>query len=76
MGYVSVSVEEQRAVVRLERGKVNAINEALVDELRDSLEDLKKAAAVKVVTITGSGSFFSFGLDIPEFLEYPKKDFT
>jgi enoyl-CoA hydratase/carnithine racemase len=32
-------------------------------------------ADVKAVVLSGKGNFFSFGLDVPEFLQYAKDDF-
>lgn len=75
MGFVVTSVHEAIATVTLSRGKVNAINEAATEELRRCLEELTEDSQVRAVVLTGQGSFFSFGLDIPEFLTYPRRDF-
>jgi len=72
---VAQSINENIALVKLQRGKVNAINEALTEELKGCLEKLAADSAVRAVILTGEGSFFSFGLDIPEFLTYPKESF-
>ena len=75
MYFVLRSVDEAIATVKLSRGKVNAINEELTEELRGCLEELGEDPQVRAVVLTGQGSFFSFGLDIPAFLTYPKRDF-
>ena len=75
MEFVETSIDQHIAKVVLSRGKANAINEALADELRRSLEELAADADVKAVVLSGKGNFFSFGLDIPEFLKYAKDDF-
>jgi len=75
MNFVSTSVEETIATVTLRRGKVNAINEPCAEELKATLEDLADDPGVKTLILTGEGSFFSFGLDIPEFVGYQKPDF-
>lgn len=76
MGFVNKSLEGSIAKLTLTRGKVNAINELVAEELRDNFEDILNDHAIKAVLITGDGGFFSFGLDIPEFLNYSKEDFT
>ena len=63
------------ATVTLQRGKVNALNEPMVDEIAHAFGDLATDTEVKSIIFTGSGKFFSFGFDVPEFLKYSKKDF-
>jgi len=70
-----VSKEGEIATVTLSRGKVNALNEPMVEELTKSFEDLATDNEVKSIIFTGSGKFFSFGFDVPEFLNYSKSDF-
>ncbi len=75
MKFVETSIDRHVAEVVLSRGTANAINEALVDELRRCFEELAADADVNAVVLTGNGNFFSFGLDVPEFLQYAKDDF-
>ena len=75
MNFVLSSKEKGIATVTLQRGKVNALNEPMVEEAFDIFINLEKDTEVKSVVFTGSGKFFSFGFDIPEFLRYSKKDF-
>lgn len=75
MNFVLSSKKKGIATVTLQRGKVNALNEPMVEEVFDIFENLEKDTQVKSVVFTGSGKFFSFGFDIPEFLRYSKKDF-
>ncbi len=76
MKFVSVSVDGDIATVLLTRGKVNALTEALIDELRNCLRELSSDLRVKAAILTGTGKFFSFGFDIPRFLDHSKKEFT
>jgi enoyl-CoA hydratase/carnithine racemase len=76
MQFVEVSKEDGLAIVTLARGKVNALDEAVVDELRACFEALAADAQTRGVILTGRGKFFSFGFDIPEFLSYSPEDFT
>ncbi|MEN6466282.1 MAG: enoyl-CoA hydratase/isomerase family protein [Syntrophaceae bacterium] len=75
MEFHQCAVNDGTARIALARGKVNAINERVVDELTERLNNLSKDPAVKSVVLTGTGKFFTFGFDIPEFLSYPKEDF-
>ncbi|AFM22822.1 enoyl-CoA hydratase/isomerase family protein [Desulfomonile tiedjei] len=75
MEFIIQSVQDNIASITLNRGKVNPINEAFAEELKSCFQELATNPEVKAVIITGRGSFFSFGLDIPEFLGYSRQDF-
>ncbi|NQT68595.1 MAG: enoyl-CoA hydratase/isomerase family protein [Desulfobacteraceae bacterium] len=75
MSFVHVSKTGEIATVTLSRGKVNALNEPMLREIRTSFQDLEKSDEVRAVILTGRGKFFSFGFDIPELLSYSKDDF-
>jgi len=75
MAFIDIAEKDGIAVVTLNRGKVNAVNEALIDELRATFEKLKDDRAVRATILTGQGKFFSFGFDVPEFISYPRDDF-
>jgi enoyl-CoA hydratase/carnithine racemase len=55
---------------------VNALNEQVIDELTRCLQSVAADLDVRAVILTGDGSFFSFGFDIPEFLRYSKQSFS
>lgn len=76
MQFLQLRKNEGIATVTLGRGKVNAINEYVIDEMAGCFGMLAADQEVKAVIITGAGKFFSFGFDIPEFLSYPKEDFV
>jgi enoyl-CoA hydratase/carnithine racemase len=76
MRHVSVSIEGGVAVVLLGRGKVNALDEPTIDELKDRFRELEADEAVRAVVFSGEGKFFSFGFDIPGFLGHSKPDFS
>ncbi len=55
------------AILTLNRPKVNALNSAIMDELRRAILDLKADAGVRVVILTGAGGkAFVAGADINE----------
>lgn len=76
MKFVEVETNEGIATVVLSRGKVNALNGIVVDELRERLMALEVDPDLKALVLTGRGKFFSFGFDIPEFLSFTKEEFT
>ncbi len=76
MNFLQISESAGIARIALARGKVNAINEAVVDELAGAFRKLEEDGNVRAVILTGTGKFFTFGFDIPEFLGYPKDDFV
>lgn len=75
MSFVELKVHENIAKITLNRPKVNALNDTVVDELRATLNDLEHRKDVSVVVLTGQGSFFSFGFDVPGFMSYAKDSF-
>ncbi len=75
MSGVTVSKDGETATVCLERGKVNALNGALVERLHESFRALETDDGVRAVVLTGKGKFFSFGFDAPEFYDYSPDDF-
>lgn len=74
--FVDLSVVDGIATVTLHRGKVNALNEPMVEEIKTVFADIRKSERVRAIVLTGKGKFFSFGFDIPEFLSYSKDEFT
>jgi enoyl-CoA hydratase/carnithine racemase len=75
MEFVRLSVDDGIATVALDRPKVNAINEQVVQELRKVFRELALDDGVKAVILTGRGGFFSFGFDVPWFMDYHKEAF-
>ncbi len=75
MSFISVLKEEEIATVTLNKGKVNALNEPLIEQIDSCFVKLGNDKTVKAIILTAFGKFFSFGFDIPEFLSYSKKAF-
>ncbi len=83
MSCVTTSTEGKLAIVTLRRGKVNALNQHVLEELAATFDRLEADDGARAVVLTGAGSFFSFGFDVPELLTYSieqtrkfLKDFT
>lgn len=63
--FVSMHVEERIALVTIDHPKVNALSDAVMDQLDAALEEMMADEEVKVVIITGAGqSAFVAGADI------------
>jgi enoyl-CoA hydratase len=56
------------ATVRLEHGKANALDLELVRALGDAIQDLERRA-VRGLILTGRGTIFSAGVDLPRLLD-------
>jgi Delta3-Delta2-enoyl-CoA isomerase len=76
MRFIEAGKSDRIATARLSRGKVNALNGVVVDELRSVLQTWERDPEVLAVVVTGAGKFFSFGFDIPEFLSFTRTQFT
>jgi Delta3-Delta2-enoyl-CoA isomerase len=76
MSFTELETSDGIATVTLARGKVNALNGAVVADLRSRLEELEGNPEVRAVVLTGRGRFFSFGFDVPEFLAFSKEEFS
>jgi Delta3-Delta2-enoyl-CoA isomerase len=74
--FLKLEKEESVVTVILNRGKVNALSEEMVDELTDCLHELGEDSRARAILLTGREKFFSFGFDIPQFLSYSRGEFT
>jgi enoyl-CoA hydratase/carnithine racemase len=68
--------ENGTATLLLNRGKVNALNEPLIEQLHSDLKKLEKDKTTRVILLKGEGKFFSFGFDVPELLSYTHDEFV
>jgi enoyl-CoA hydratase/carnithine racemase len=75
VSFIQVSRSEGIGTISLTRGKLNPLNEPLVEELHQCLRELDQDPKVRAVIVTAQGKFFSFGFDIVEFLTYPREPF-
>ncbi|HEY7058031.1 MAG TPA: enoyl-CoA hydratase/isomerase family protein [Vicinamibacterales bacterium] len=63
---VVVNDDGTRAALRLFHPKGNIVTERMIAELSRALEALTGSARLKLITIEGSGTDFSFGASVPE----------
>jgi len=74
--FVTANTNASITTLTFNRGKVNALNGQVVEEMRSALAGFENDPDTKAIILTGQGKFFSFGFDIPEFLSYSKPEFT
>ncbi len=72
MENLKIREQEGYTIVQLNRGKANALNFAMVEELRTTIKELGAKESVKGVILTGQPHFFSAGLDLVELIQYDK----
>ncbi|MBN2098294.1 MAG: enoyl-CoA hydratase/isomerase family protein [Dehalococcoidia bacterium] len=75
MEFVQLQKHDGIATLTLARGKVNAINGPVVDQMTERLKSLEHDPEANSIVLTGAGKFFSFGFDVPEFLSFEKPQF-
>ena len=73
MNALKVLKKEEYTIVQMNRGKVNAINYDMVQELRQVFRDIENDSTVKGAILTGQPHYFSAGLDLIELFQYDKK---
>ncbi len=70
MNFITVKESDKVLEINFVRSPVNAINHQFLLELNDVLDKYKDSTNSTVVVFSGSDlKFFSFGLDIPEYLK-------
>lgn len=72
MNTIQITKKENYAILQLDRGKVNAINQEMVLEIRSAFADFTVNDTIQGVIITGTPHFFSAGLDVIELYSYDK----
>ncbi len=73
MQYLNITRKAAYAIVQLNRGKVNALNHDMVEEIRDTFKDFAKDDDIRGVILTGIPHIFSAGLDLIELYSYDKE---
>lgn len=73
MNTLQLVKKQDYIIVQMNRGKVNAINYEMVQELRQVFQDIENNEEVKGVILTGQPHYFSAGLDLFELFRYDKK---
>jgi 3,2-trans-enoyl-CoA isomerase len=73
MKTLELTEKENYVIVQMNRGKVNAINLEMVNELTEVFKKFEEDPAVMGVILTGQPHYFSAGLDLIELYQYDEK---
>ena len=76
METIKITKKENFAILKLNRGRGNAINMAMMGELISALKELENDDEVRGVVLSGNDGIFSVGLDVKELLMFPDKKGT
>ncbi len=71
---ISLSIQGEIAVLKIENPPVNALSAAVRTELVDTIEVMAEGDQIKAIVIIGDGRCFSAGADISEFGTTPPDD--
>lgn len=75
MTFIKIEKKAKYAIIQMDRGKSNPINQQFVDELIEALNQLLADETVLGAIVVGKEHFFSAGLDIPELYSYDEATF-
>ena len=70
MEFIKTTIQDHVAIVSLDRGKSNAINETMLDELQKMVKSVEQDANIFGLILTGKHGFFTAGLDLFELYNY------
>ncbi|RKD20137.1 enoyl-CoA hydratase [Pelobium manganitolerans] len=70
MEFIKTTIQDHVAIVSLDRGKSNAINETMLDELQKMVKSVEQDANIFGLILTGKHGFFTAGLDLIELYNY------
>ncbi|MCG2459733.1 enoyl-CoA hydratase/isomerase family protein [Flavobacteriaceae bacterium F89] len=70
MNTLKIIKKEDYTIVQMNRGKVNALNYEMVQELRQVFQDIENDKNVMGAILTGKPHYFSVGLDLIELYQY------
>jgi 3,2-trans-enoyl-CoA isomerase len=76
MEVIGLEQQDGVALVKLNRGVINAINQHVLDTLGKALQEFKDDPGVCGLVLTSSNDkFFSIGFDLPELYPLPQQEF-
>lgn len=74
MDFVAVEINDNVAVLELQRSVTNALNLDFIKEISNSLHDLEKEPEVIAIVLTSANDkFFCIGFDLPHLIELEKE---
>lgn len=77
MEHIKIESDEGLLIVRMSRGKANALNSAMVEELSAAIEQAGASESIRgVVLASDRAKFFSGGFDVMEVFGYDRETMT
>jgi enoyl-CoA hydratase/carnithine racemase len=73
MNTIKVNIKDKIAVLSLNRGRSNAINAEMVNELHQMIRNIENDDSIAGLILTGQNGFFSAGLDLIELYDYDEE---
>ena len=73
MNTLKIIKKENYAILQLDRGKANAINVEMMNDVIQAMDELEKDKDARGVILTGKAPIFSVGLDVKELLMLDQK---
>lgn len=70
MNFVTVTVDQRISHIYLDRGKSNALDQQMIEELRQTIIEARENPAIEGIILHGKADFFSAGLDLVALYEY------
>lgn len=70
METLNITIQDSIAIIALNRGTSNAMNEQMLDELKKMIVSIEQDANIFGVILTGKRGFFTAGLDLIELYNY------
>src|SRR5215208_3927772 len=77
MELIKIEINDGLLIATMSRGKANALNGAMVEELNRAFEDAENNESVRgVVLASDRAKFFSGGFDVSEVFQYDRETMT
>lgn len=73
MNTIKVTIREKVAIISLDRGKSNAMNKEMIDELISFMVNIEGDDSIAGAILTGKEGFFTAGLDLIELYDYDEE---
>lgn len=70
MNTLSIQSKDNYIIVQLDRGKANALNQEMINELRQLIRETEADDSIGGIVLTGKPHFFSGGVDLLEVYYY------
>ncbi len=70
MDFVKVTEDQRVSHIYLDRGRSNALDQQMIEELRQTINEVRENPAVEGLILHGKEDFFSAGLDLVALYEY------